>query len=41
LNGRCNLNRETQQAVAQAGFEVERVESKVGGLLRMIVARAR
>lgn len=41
LNGRCNLNRETQQAVAQAGFELERVESKMGGLLRMIVARAR
>jgi ubiquinone/menaquinone biosynthesis C-methylase UbiE len=41
LNGRCNLNRKTQQAVAQAGFDLERVESKMGGLLRMIVARAR
>jgi ubiquinone/menaquinone biosynthesis C-methylase UbiE len=41
FNGRCNLNRETQQAIVQAGFELERVESKLGGLLRMIVARAR
>jgi ubiquinone/menaquinone biosynthesis C-methylase UbiE len=41
FNGRCNLNRETQQAVAEAGFELERVESKMGGLLRMIVAHTR
>jgi ubiquinone/menaquinone biosynthesis C-methylase UbiE len=41
FNGRCNLNRETQQAIVQAGFELERVESKLGGLLRMIVARSR
>jgi ubiquinone/menaquinone biosynthesis C-methylase UbiE len=38
FNKRCHLNRETQQAVIQAGFQVERVESKLGGLLRMIVA---
>jgi ubiquinone/menaquinone biosynthesis C-methylase UbiE len=41
FNGRCNLNRETQQAIIQAGFDLERVESKLGGLLRMIVARTR
>ncbi len=39
LNGRCNLNRRTQHAIASAGFEVEHVESKLGGLLRLIVAR--
>jgi ubiquinone/menaquinone biosynthesis C-methylase UbiE len=38
FNKRCHLNRETQQAVIQAGFRVERVESKLGGLLRTIVA---
>jgi ubiquinone/menaquinone biosynthesis C-methylase UbiE len=37
-NGRCHLNRETQQAVVQAGFEIEKVESKLGGLFRLIVA---
>jgi SAM-dependent methyltransferase len=40
LNGRCNLNRETQRAIVQAGFNLERVESKIGGFLRLIVARA-
>lgn len=40
FNGRCNLNRRTQHALVSAGFEVERVESKLGGLLRLIVARA-
>ncbi|MCL7452916.1 MAG: methyltransferase domain-containing protein [Anaerolineae bacterium] len=39
FNGRCHLNRETQQAVSAAGFEVEHVERKVGGFLRLIVAR--
>ena len=41
FNGRCNINRETHKAVAQAGFELERVESVLGGLVRLIVARAR
>lgn len=41
FNGRCNLNRETQRAVERAGFRIERVHSKMGGLLRAIVARAR
>ena len=41
FNGRCNLNRETQQAVVQAGFELETVESRLGGLLRLIVAHSR
>ncbi len=38
FNGRCHLNRETQQAIVQAGFELKRVESKLGGFLRLIVA---
>jgi ubiquinone/menaquinone biosynthesis C-methylase UbiE len=37
-NGRCHLNRKTQQAIVQAGFRVQRVESRLGGLLRLIVA---
>jgi ubiquinone/menaquinone biosynthesis C-methylase UbiE len=40
FNGRCNLNRETQRAIIQAGFTLEQVESKMGGFLRLIVARA-
>jgi ubiquinone/menaquinone biosynthesis C-methylase UbiE len=39
LNGRCHLNRETQQAVVQAGFRVEQIESTAGGLLRLISGR--
>ena len=39
FNGRCNLNRETHQAVARAGFELEQVESVLGGIVRLIVAR--
>jgi ubiquinone/menaquinone biosynthesis C-methylase UbiE len=39
FNGRCHLNRETQGAVVEAGFQLERVEAKTGGLLRLIVAR--
>jgi ubiquinone/menaquinone biosynthesis C-methylase UbiE len=38
LNKRCHLNRETQQAVIQAGFGLEQVESRLGGLVRLIVA---
>lgn len=38
FNGRCKLNRQTQHAIVSAGFEVERVESRLGGLLRLIVA---
>jgi ubiquinone/menaquinone biosynthesis C-methylase UbiE len=40
FNGRCHLNRETQQAVTHAGFELEQVDSILGGLVRAIVARA-
>jgi ubiquinone/menaquinone biosynthesis C-methylase UbiE len=40
FNGRCNINRQTQQAVADAGFKLEQVESVLGGLVRWIVARA-
>ena len=40
FNGRCNINRETHKAVAHAGFELERVESVLGGLVRLIIARA-
>jgi ubiquinone/menaquinone biosynthesis C-methylase UbiE len=39
MQGRCHLNRETQASVTHAGFEVEFVEARVGGLLRLIVAR--
>lgn len=41
FNGRCHLNRETQQSVAAAGFDIEHVEGKLGGFFRLIVARAR
>lgn len=37
-NGRCNLNRETQQAITKAGFQLERVESRLGGFFRLLVA---
>jgi ubiquinone/menaquinone biosynthesis C-methylase UbiE len=39
FNGRCHLNRETQQEVVRAGFQVDQVEGMAGGLLRLIVAR--
>jgi len=32
----CHLNRETAQAVAQAGFELQRVEQHVLGIVRVI-----
>jgi ubiquinone/menaquinone biosynthesis C-methylase UbiE len=38
FNGRCQLNRETEQTLLQVGFKVERLDSKLGGLLRLIVA---
>lgn len=38
FNGRCHLNRETQQAITQIGFRVERVESRLGGFLRLLIA---
>ncbi len=41
FNGRCHLNRETQNLIAQIGFELEHVEARAGGLLRLIVARTR
>jgi ubiquinone/menaquinone biosynthesis C-methylase UbiE len=40
FNGRCHLNRETQDALVDAGFAIRRVESKVGGLLRLFEAQA-
>jgi ubiquinone/menaquinone biosynthesis C-methylase UbiE len=39
FNGRCHLNRRTQAMVARAGFEIEQVESHLGGLVRLLVAR--
>jgi ubiquinone/menaquinone biosynthesis C-methylase UbiE len=39
LNGRCHLNRETHRAVVNAGFQVDREESIVGGFVRLIVGR--
>jgi SAM-dependent methyltransferase len=38
-NGRCHLNRTTQQAVIQAGFELVQVDAKLGGFFRLIIAR--
>ena len=38
IQDRCHLNRQTEKAVSDAGFTVEKVEAKVGGFLRMIVA---
>jgi ubiquinone/menaquinone biosynthesis C-methylase UbiE len=40
LQGRCHLNRETQRVVSESGFCVEHVETKGGGLFRLIVASA-
>jgi ubiquinone/menaquinone biosynthesis C-methylase UbiE len=40
FNGRCHLNRETQQAVVDAGFQLDHVESLAGGLLRLIAGRS-
>jgi len=40
VNGRCHLNRQTQKVVALAGFHLERVDSHLGGLFRLIIARA-
>jgi ubiquinone/menaquinone biosynthesis C-methylase UbiE len=38
FNGRCHLNRETQRTIIESGFELDRVEGRLGGLLRLIVA---
>ena len=38
FNGRCNLNRRTQQAVEENGFRVEKVDAALGGFFRLIVA---
>jgi ubiquinone/menaquinone biosynthesis C-methylase UbiE len=40
FNGRCRLNRETEQAIVEAGFRVDWVEAKLGGFLRLIAAEA-
>jgi ubiquinone/menaquinone biosynthesis C-methylase UbiE len=39
FNGRCHLNRETERATIRAGFQVTQVESRLGGLVRLIVAQ--
>ena len=39
FNGRCNLNRRTQQAVSENGFRVEKVDATLGGIFRLIVAQ--
>jgi ubiquinone/menaquinone biosynthesis C-methylase UbiE len=38
FNGRCHLNRETERNLVQAGFSVKRVDSRLGGLLRLVIA---
>lgn len=40
FNGRCHLNRDTQRSVVDAGFELVQVEGVLGGLVRLIIARA-
>jgi ubiquinone/menaquinone biosynthesis C-methylase UbiE len=40
VNQRCHLNRRTQQAIEQSGFRVEHLETRLGGFLRLIVARS-
>lgn len=40
FNGRCHLNRRTEDSLLQAGFSIERVDSRLGGLLRLVVATA-
>ena len=40
FNGRCHLNRETQEALGEVGFRVEMAESRLGGLVRLLVAQA-
>jgi ubiquinone/menaquinone biosynthesis C-methylase UbiE len=41
FNGRCQLNRRTEDAVVQAGFGLQNMEARAGGLLRLLVARIR
>jgi ubiquinone/menaquinone biosynthesis C-methylase UbiE len=41
FNGRCHLNRETHRTILTAGFEIERMEGRLGGFFRLIVARVR
>jgi ubiquinone/menaquinone biosynthesis C-methylase UbiE len=36
---RCHLNRRTQQAIVDVGFQLERVDTWIGGFFRLIVAR--
>lgn len=39
LNGRCHLNRDTVETILAAGFRVLETETRLGGLLRLVVAR--
>lgn len=39
LNGRCHLNRQTSRTLVEAGFNLEWVEKRAGGLVRLIAAR--
>jgi ubiquinone/menaquinone biosynthesis C-methylase UbiE len=38
LTKRCHLNRRTLREVSRAGFRVVHLETKIGGLLRLVVA---
>jgi ubiquinone/menaquinone biosynthesis C-methylase UbiE len=40
LNAECHLNRRTADNVAAAGFTLESVEKRLGGVISLIVARA-
>ncbi|MGD8462632.1 MAG: methyltransferase domain-containing protein [Anaerolineae bacterium] len=39
FNGRCRLNRKTQEQLVHVGFEIRQVEMRVGGLFRLIIAQ--
>ncbi len=39
MQGRCHLNRRTPNVLVHNGFEIEHIETKLGGLFRLIVAR--
>lgn len=41
LNKRCHLNRRTLRAVQSAGFRIQKVERRLGGLVRLVIADTR
>jgi ubiquinone/menaquinone biosynthesis C-methylase UbiE len=39
VTGGCNLNRNTESTVRQAGFEIEKLKAGFGGLLKLMIAK--